>query len=112
MVFCFVSDWWLFKSQTRTTDKFLLTSLQLHALLLIFDIPVIIINMSCSTLNHTTMTVITDRLLNEKKCPCGKTSRSDLARIPRTAFMKLFLFWLPLKRYQCYACMRKKWIME
>jgi len=34
-----------------------------------------------------------------KKCPCGRTDRGELMRIRRTPFMKIFLFWLPLKRY-------------
>ncbi|HEY9195441.1 MAG TPA: hypothetical protein VIM77_04225 [Mucilaginibacter sp.] len=47
-----------------------------------------------------------------KKCPCGRTDRGELMRIRRTPFMKIFLFWLPLKRYRCYACMRNRWLLS
>lgn len=45
-------------------------------------------------------------------CPCGKTDRADLSRIHRTTFMKIFLFWLPIKRYKCYSCMTNRWVID
>jgi hypothetical protein len=45
-------------------------------------------------------------------CPCGKTSRSELERISRGSVIKTFFFWLPIKRYKCYKCKRKKWILD
>jgi hypothetical protein len=45
-------------------------------------------------------------------CPCGKTSRAELERITRGIIIKTFFFWLPLKRYKCYKCKRKKWILD
>jgi hypothetical protein len=45
-------------------------------------------------------------------CPCGKAGRNELERISRGAVVKTFFFWLPIKRYKCYKCKRKKWILE
>ena len=45
---------------------------------------------------HTSQRSSTPTLL----CPCGKTSSTDLERIPRGVLIKIFLFWLPLKRYK------------
>lgn len=44
-------------------------------------------------------------------CPCGRGDRLDLQRIPRTKLMKTILFWLTIKRYRCYRCMRNRWIL-
>jgi hypothetical protein len=56
---------------------------------------------------------VSDTALNLKKtCPCGRGERADLERIRRTTFMKIFLFWLPIKRYKCYNCKRNKWIIS
>jgi hypothetical protein len=44
----------------------------------------------------------------ESLCPCGKASRAELERISRGFLVKTLLFWLPLKRYKCYRCRRKK----
>jgi hypothetical protein len=49
---------------------------------------------------------------NERLCPCKKANRSDLERIPRSGFIKTFFFWLPLKRYKCYKCLRNKWVLR
>lgn len=46
---------------------------------------------------------------SKKTCPCGKKNDPNMERIRRTFFMKTFLFWLPLKRYRCYECMRNRW---
>ncbi len=48
----------------------------------------------------------------KKLCPCGRSERSNMERVPRTAFMKTVLFWLPIKRYKCYTCKRNKWIIS
>jgi len=47
----------------------------------------------------------------DQLCPCGKGSRADLERIPRGLLIKSFLFWLPLKRYKCSRCRRKRLIL-
>jgi len=51
-------------------------------------------------------------LTSEQSCPCGKTSRSELERIPRGFLIKTFLFWLPVKRYKCYRCRRKRLVFD
>jgi hypothetical protein len=38
---------------------------------------------------------------------CKHCHKASLSRIHRSAFVKMFLFWLPLKRYICYRCHRK-----
>jgi hypothetical protein len=45
-------------------------------------------------------------------CPCGKSNRTDLERVSRGALVKVFLFWLPLKKYKCYKCMRNRWVLD
>ncbi len=45
-------------------------------------------------------------------CPCGKARRSDLERIPRGFVHKTFFSWLPLRRYKCYKCRRKRLLFE
>jgi hypothetical protein len=62
----------------------------------------------CKMDNNTPIKSIQNVLM----CPCGQTERANLERIRRTAFMKVFLFWLPLKRYKCYKCQQNKWIMQ
>jgi len=44
-------------------------------------------------------------------CPCGKTSRAEVERIPRSFLIKTFLFWLPLRRYKCHKCRRKRLVI-
>jgi len=44
-------------------------------------------------------------------CPCGKGKRADLERISRGMLVKTLLFWLPLKRYKCMKCRRKRLIL-
>ncbi len=44
-----------------------------------------------------------------KKCTkCGKGELDT--RIPRSFFVKTFLFWLPLKRYRCNICWAKTYV--
>ena len=43
-------------------------------------------------------------------CPKCKTQFDD--RVPRSYFVKTLLFFLPLKRYICYRCQRKRYILE
>jgi hypothetical protein len=47
----------------------------------------------------------------ENLCPCGKGSRGDLERISRGLLVKSLLFWLPLKRYKCVRCRRKRLVL-
>lgn len=41
-------------------------------------------------------------------CPCGKSDRAEVERISRGVLIKTFLFWLPVKRYKCYRCKKKR----
>ncbi|MDN5287567.1 MAG: hypothetical protein JWR38_3841 [Mucilaginibacter sp.] len=41
-------------------------------------------------------------------CPRCKTELDN--RVPRGFFVKNMLFFLPLKRYLCYKCQRKRYI--
>jgi hypothetical protein len=43
-------------------------------------------------------------------CPRCKTQLDD--RIPRGFFVKTILFFLPLKRYICYRCQRKRYVLK
>jgi hypothetical protein len=45
---------------------------------------------------------------SELKHYCRKCGEK-LVRIPRTVFMKYFLFWLSLRNYICYRCFRRQW---
>lgn len=46
-----------------------------------------------------------------KICPKSKVGTlSD--RVPRAWWVKNLLFFLPIKRYKCYHCGRKPYIME
>jgi len=40
---------------------------------------------------------------------CKRCNNTSVSRIPRGPLVKLFLFWLPLKRYVCYRCHRKSY---
>jgi len=44
-------------------------------------------------------------------CPCGKSPRSEIERVPRGFVVKMLLFWLPVKRYKCYRCRRKRLVL-
>jgi hypothetical protein len=44
----------------------------------------------------------------KRMCPCGKSPRNMLQRIPRTWYMRTFLFWLGTKRYKCAECNQKR----
>lgn len=49
-------------------------------------------------------------LTRRKKCPkCGEGSLHT--RVRRHHLVKMFLFWLPLKRYKCDMCYEKTYIM-
>lgn len=43
-------------------------------------------------------------------CPKCKSQLDD--RIPRSFFVKTLLFFLPLKRYMCYRCQRKTYVLQ
>lgn len=42
---------------------------------------------------------------------CFKCNKKMEDRTPRGALVKTFLFWLPLKRYRCYSCGRKRYVL-
>ena len=56
------------------------------------------------------MTITLNTKPANSRCPCGKADMLDLQRIPRPILVKTFLFWLPLKRYKCMNCLKKKWL--
>lgn len=42
-------------------------------------------------------------------CPkCGKAALDT--RVHRPAMVKLFLFWLPLKRFECSSCFKRSYV--
>ncbi len=43
-------------------------------------------------------------------CPKCKAPLDD--RVPRGAFVKTIFFFLPLKRYICYKCQRKRYVLR
>jgi hypothetical protein len=46
-----------------------------------------------------------------KKYPlCVKCKTPLDGRVPRGSFVKKFLFWLPIKRYVCFTCNRKRYV--
>lgn len=44
-------------------------------------------------------------------CPKCKKGVLD-TRVPRSRLVKIFAFWLPLKRYKCYYCSKKSYFRE
>jgi len=47
--------------------------------------------------------------LNKKRV-CPKCKGELDTRVSRGLFVKTLLFWLPVKRYICYKCRRKKYV--
>ncbi|WP_460680648.1 hypothetical protein [Mucilaginibacter koreensis] len=46
---------------------------------------------------------------SRKKCPkCNKGVLDERTR--RGAFVRTFLFWLPIKRYRCSVCYQKSYV--
>ena len=43
-------------------------------------------------------------------CPKCKNQLDD--RVPRGYLVKTLLFFLPIKRYMCYRCQRKRYILQ
>jgi hypothetical protein len=50
--------------------------------------------------------------LVQRKCPCGKASRSDLERVRRGWFLKLISPIIPFKKYRCLACLKIKLVVN
>jgi transposase-like protein len=47
------------------------------------------------------------------RLPLCPRCKSELdSRVPRGFFVKKMLFFLPLKRYICYKCQRKRYILH
>jgi len=42
------------------------------------------------------------------KCKVGSLKE----RVPRSKFVKTFLFFIPLKRYRCYKCNKKPYVLK
>jgi hypothetical protein len=53
---------------------------------------------------------INDGTTFKKKRICPKCKQELDTRVPRGTIFKTFLFWLPVKRYICYNCQRKRYI--
>lgn len=52
--------------------------------------------------------VLNQRQVTPHRSPyCRKCGNQNINRIPRGRFVKMFLFWLPLKKYICYRCHHK-----
>jgi hypothetical protein len=50
-------------------------------------------------------------IIKERK-KCTKCANGVLdTRVPRGLFVKVLLFWLPLKRYRCNGCWKKTYFM-
>jgi transposase-like protein len=48
-----------------------------------------------------------------KKMPLCPRCKTELdSRVPRSFFVKTVLFFLPLKRYICYRCQRKRYVLR
>ncbi len=48
-----------------------------------------------------------------KKAPVCPRCKSELDnRVPRGFLVKNLLFFLPLKRYMCYRCQRKRYVLR
>lgn len=72
--------------------------------MLIFVLDTKSINLSMETLNIPKERVIPTC----PKCKEGKLQE----RIPRSKFVKTFLFFIPLKRYKCYKCYKRPYILK
>jgi hypothetical protein len=44
--------------------------------------------------------------------PICRRCKAELHRRHRTILVKTLLFWLPLKKYYCYGCLRYRWRWE
>jgi hypothetical protein len=42
---------------------------------------------------------------------CTKCKKPLYERVSRGNFVKTFLFWLPIKRYRCFICNRKRYVL-
>ena len=42
---------------------------------------------------------------------CKKHNPVNAERIPRGFMVKTFLPWMPLRRFKCYSCMKKFYIL-
>lgn len=49
---------------------------------------------------------------SSKRLVCPKCKEGKLQeRVPRSFFVKTFLFFVPMKRYRCYKCNKKPYIV-
>jgi transposase-like protein len=49
--------------------------------------------------------------LQKKRPACPRCKAELEERVPRGFFAKHFLFFLPIKRYICYRCQRKRYVL-
>jgi len=52
----------------------------------------------------------TDKKPARKKRVCPRCKGEMDTRIPRGFVIKTFFPWLPVRRYMCYKCQRKKYV--
>jgi transposase-like protein len=51
-------------------------------------------------------------ILLDRESGCPKCKKGQLTeRVKRNTLIRVFLFWLPIKRYKCWACNRKSHIL-
>lgn len=48
----------------------------------------------------------------KKTVVCPKCKSPVYSRARRSMLVKTFLFWLPVKRYNCYKCKSKPYILQ
>jgi transposase-like protein len=48
---------------------------------------------------------------NKKMPVCPRCKSQFDSRVPRSFFVKNILFFIPLKRYMCYNCQRKHYLL-
>lgn len=49
--------------------------------------------------------------INQPKPICKKCNIEFDFRVKRGPFVRTFLFWLPLKRYQCVSCLKRYYVL-
>lgn len=46
---------------------------------------------------------------NKSKRTCRYCKSTGMERIPRSFIMKTLFFWLPVRRFVCYKCLKKQY---
>jgi len=56
--------------------------------------------------------MLTNTSAKVRLCACRKANGSVMERIPKGSLVRTLFFWLPLKKYRCFKCMRNRWVLE